>query len=531
MPGAIQHAIMSSRSQTLVKSGRVLCRRCSTSIPTSINLPTRKINSHTIKDSTQKLNNRLCVFSAVMLSLLSALPCSAGAEPNWRIFGRQANIRLFEKRYIDSIDGYQKAIAALPSDENLDDVRLDLLLSQAEAYRLWGRYNDCGVILDEVRRELPKGESRDPTLAARYWRRRADLLLSLKQYREAVEAFRQQLLVIQEFFHPTSEHFLNVSEELCNKLIFADQAQLLGEFLRKDVLKRIPLNDVFSKIVEEKFAKSFEAIQAQVWLLTSQAQLSKAKDLLFTLQDIDPDKKDIGLRWLNWIAACVTKNELGQLTDDVSDHIFALVKYHKEHPTVENLHQKVICLEALEYMYRETKQVELERLQMNALVGAIEELLPENATSKETIVILSKLNILASIEILLNERSPVALSLLRKLVKYSAMPARGIDSVNLKAYTGFHVMGRIRLARHCGRMALFDEAEKALASIDRNAKNVSTLHVQETHMKLAEFYLDRRKFADAERHIQEAEKHAKTLGAIARLKELKELLAKERMRY
>ncbi|MBX9666629.1 MAG: hypothetical protein K2X93_03375 [Candidatus Obscuribacterales bacterium] len=478
-----------------------------------------------------KLNQRLCLVNAALFSLTSVFPCSASVEPNWRTLGKQANIRLFEKRYRDSIEGFQKAIAALPPAENRDDVKLDLLLSQAEAYRLWGRYNECLGVLEDVKRELPTGVAKDPTLAARYWRRRADLLISLKQYNEAVEAFRQQLIVILKFFHPTSEHFLYVSEELCNKLIFANQPKLLAEFLKKDVLNRIPQEGGFRKTVEDRFIKSFDAIRAESWLLTNQGHLSKAKQLLFTLQDIEPYKKDIAARWLNWISTCSSHNERGQLTDDVSDRLLALVKYFKAHPTVENLHQKVICHEALEYMYRETRQVELEELQKNALIGAIEELLPNNASSQERIVLLAKLNTLSSTEIRVDLKSPLALSLMRRSVKYSEMPAQGIDSSNLKAYLGFHVMGRIRLARHCGRMGLFTEAENSIASIDRNAIAVSPLRVDDTHIKLAEFYIDRGKFKDAERHIRETEATTKSLGTMAKLQELKELLAKEKLRY
>ncbi len=473
-----------------------------------------------VKTTTARL------FIVAMVSTILQIPASANVEPSWRMIGRSAHILLFEKKYSEAIAGFQKAIDALPPAEKREDVRLDLLLAQAEAYRLWNHFSECGAILDEVKQELRKGEVYDPTLAARYWRRRADLMLSLGRKEELMLALRQQLAVTQKLFDPSSEHFLAVCEDMGNKLVNAGDLDSLSELLH-DVCKRMPTDAKFQSIIAKRFRSLFDALISYVYKLYEENRMSKAKSVIVSLQETDPEKVRLGEVWLHYVGRSAMRRDVSFLSNDTADRIIALSRFYRQHPTVTNLHEEVNCHIALEYIYREAKQLRLLELQSLALASTIEKLLPNNATDFEKILLLDKYSNLTNDETVDKMSSTTALKMLRNMVEQSTMPPSIVldNDHHRKAYLDDHVTGRLRLARLCSRLGMMEEAEKVFSSICEGPYDKEYPFPQ-THVMLAEGFLEAGKISECKRHLQIAEQMGLSADEVVRANRIKARLTK-----
>ncbi len=465
------------------------------------------------------------VFFAAIVAI-SQIPASASVQSSWRMFGRGANILLHEKRYPEAIDAYQKAIDALPSSEKREDARLDLLMAQAEAYRLWGHFDQCSGLLDDVKRDLKKGEAYDPTIGARYWRRRGDLMFSLGRREEMLEALKQQLDVTQKFFDPTSEHFLSVCEGMAYKLLIAEKIDELAEVMR-DVCGRLPKDAKFQREIGKRYRFLFDNLVVRARNLVLLKRKAEAHSLLVNIQQIDPLKSGLGDGWLGFVGACAMQGDTSFLSNDTAEKIIELSRFYKQNPTVDNLHQEVSCHVTLEYIYGHLKQFKLNDIQKLAMINAIEKLLPNNATSFEKQLIIEHYTNLTADE-MVDNNSPAGLKMLRMLVMLTPVPpVMQLDTEHhKKSYSFSHVAGRLRLARLCSRLGMMDEAEKSLGSISKESYADKGFPFAQTHIMLAEGYVDADNIEQCKRHLQIAEQMGLGSDYIVRANRIKARLAK-----
>ncbi len=143
-----------------------------------------------------------CILVGISMLLVMANPAQSRMSA-WRIKAKQARKDLAEQRYDAAQRGYQSAMTMLQLEDAKADEAYDLTILLAESYRAEGNLTKSREVLDGIQKAIENGKSADPTLAIRFWRRRAEVEFSSGNNRKGLEYSRKILSLLEQHFPPS----------------------------------------------------------------------------------------------------------------------------------------------------------------------------------------------------------------------------------------------------------------------------------------------------------------------------------------
>ncbi len=273
-----------------------------------------------------------------------------GLDDRWRAMARDGRKAFHERRYADAIAAYARARGAVPGSHCFDDVRLDMKLDQAEVYRFWGamenlpaHLNTCQRLLSEVERDMGKAAKLDPTIVARYWRRKSDLLWSQNQEQAAAQAYEKVLGTLGSLFSRESEHFIVDAEGMVALLCKHKNYRTMLKFFA-DFESLVPHCDSADRLVEGTYRKYFDKVKDEIRVSISSGNVEYASELVKGLQQVDRKKAGLGRLWLALVRTAIQSDHANLLSRSKAP-LVALSKFYKMQSAQEAYSE---CLTALD---------------------------------------------------------------------------------------------------------------------------------------------------------------------------------------
>jgi tetratricopeptide (TPR) repeat protein len=160
------------------------------------------------QESGLKTSSRLILFSAIGLS--TAMLCTVADKPvfahlsEWRAISRSAGAALDKGRFSEAENGYLTAIQMLRKEEPKADAIYDLQLLLSETYRVGRNYGKARDLLEMMKPAILAEKFVDPTVAVRYWRRRAELEISTGNSKLGLTYYKRAIAILEKCFEPNS---------------------------------------------------------------------------------------------------------------------------------------------------------------------------------------------------------------------------------------------------------------------------------------------------------------------------------------
>lgn len=133
----------------------------------------------------------------------------AQAVTSWRSVARGARANLAHQKYGAAEQGYAQALDMLSNQNPKAEEIFDLKLLLVETYRRDGQYGKADAILHSLEPAIARNNFADPTIAVRFWRRRAELRCSQKRFVEGIACMKKAISILEKYFQSSSATLLN----------------------------------------------------------------------------------------------------------------------------------------------------------------------------------------------------------------------------------------------------------------------------------------------------------------------------------
>ncbi len=235
----------------------------------------------------------------ISMSFLIAAPAQ-GRMNAWRIEARHAREELAEHHFDAAQKGYQRAMATLRTTNAKADELYDLTLLLAESYRAQGNLERARELLDGIQKEVEIGTPVDPTIAIRFWRRRAEVEFSGENKKKGLEYHRKVLPLLQRYFPQGSPAIRNRLLPLLT--VAAEELDLeTFNYLCDMVGKEEQQTD---KNLESFLQGAYDNLKSQIFALVNKGNPSSAYRIVHALSNNNCFQKKKDDLWIEYAKAC-----------------------------------------------------------------------------------------------------------------------------------------------------------------------------------------------------------------------------------
>ncbi len=180
---------------------------------------------------------RTFVSIALILSAMaigtSSSQASVEAVPQWRLHSAKACNLYFHKKFNEALNEYRRALAFADRDNAAHGVKIDLQLNMARILTLIGSPREAQEILDRLPRTAV---SDDSLLSMRYWRRRVDVAVAVRDVDEALKCKKHVVEIMSKYFDASSPSYIlelyDYETHLLNAKKYAEAVEIDEKILR-----------------------------------------------------------------------------------------------------------------------------------------------------------------------------------------------------------------------------------------------------------------------------------------------------------